>query len=312
MKVAVLDLGTITTRLLLTSADEVEAGGRGERHVPITHMGAEIDEAGRITDLGLERVSAVLVDHRERLDRFAPDRVRAVATAAARAATNRSDLFQLVTDVIGVDVELLPGVDEGRLAFAGATSGLPSGDPRPCAVIDIGGGSTEFSVGSTDGRLEGVYSAEIGATRVTDIYLEHDPPWASELSAALSVVQLHLDDALRELPGLADALGGGVVLGVGGTITTLASVEIGLEPYDPDRIHGFELDRAAAEDVFRTLATESLADRRHNPGRAADRAPLIVGGAIVFIEAMRHLAIDRVTVSEADLLDGVAMEMLRS
>ena len=307
MRGAVVDLGSITTRLLLVD-DAVE--GRGSRRAPITRMGAGMAGDGRITDLALERVRSALESHLVAADQFGASRLRVVATAAARNATNRPELFALAEEVLGVEAELVSGADEGRLAFAGAVAGLAAPASGPCVLIDVGGGSTEISFGTTAGEFEGAYSADIGAITVDDTYLEHDPPWAQELSAALSVVELHFDDALRELPGLAEALPDATVIGVGGTITTMAAVEIGLDPYDPDQIHGFVLDRAAAEDVFRTLATEALGDRVHNPGLGAERAPLIVGGTVVCIEAMRHLAIEELIVSETDLLDGVAAEML--
>jgi exopolyphosphatase/guanosine-5'-triphosphate,3'-diphosphate pyrophosphatase len=153
----------------------------------------------------------------------------------------------------------------------------------------------------------------MGASRLTDAYLPSDPPGPDELSAALSIVELHIDDVRREVPGLADALGSsGLVIGVGGTLSTMAAVEIGLPRYDRDRLHGFVLDRPAAEDVFRTLATESAADRAFNPGLEADRVDLIVGGACVVVETMRQLDIDQITVSQTDLIDAVAAELLES
>lgn len=306
---AVVDLGTITTRLLLAEAGR----GRRQRFAPVTNMGADLGTMGRLSGEALGRVRDALDGHRKRIEAFSPAAVRVVATAAAREASNRHDLFDLVREVLGVETELLSGRDEGRLTFAGAigslpASVLPEGPGVGYAVLDIGGGSTEFATGAVDGSVTGVSSTEIGASKVTTGFLLHDPPLAEELSAGLSVVQLHLDDLRREVPGLADTIADGTVVGVGGTITTLAAVEMGLDPYDSGRVHGAVLHREDVEDVFRMLATESRADRLANPGLTADRVDLIVGGCVIVVEAMRHLGIERIVVSEADLMDGCLTE----
>lgn len=305
MTVAVVDLGTISTRLLIV-------GENRERVAPIvTRMGSDVGATGLLAADGLARVEQALQTFRLRLDEVGVDQLRVIATSAARDATNSDDLFAIVERTLGAATELLSGADEGRLAFAGALSGLaqPLAPTSKAVVLDIGGGSTEFSVGSPAGGLDGVYSADIGAARVTEAYFESDPPRPEELSAALSVIQLHLDDAVRELDDLPEALDGGSVIGLGGTLTTMAAVELGLSAYDSARIHGFELDQPAAEDVFRTLATEPAVDRAFNPGLSADRVDLIVGGAAIVVEAMRHLSIESIQVSEFDLLDGAAAEL---
>ncbi len=306
---AVVDLGTITTRLLLAEP----GNGRRQRFAPITRMGADLATTGRLSSEALRRVRETLVVHRQRIEAFAPGAVRVVATAAAREAANQQDLFDLVHDVLGVETELLSGHDEGRLTFAGAVgslpaSSLPDGPGVGYAVLDIGGGSTECATGALDGSLTSVFSADIGASKVASGFFRHDPPWAEELSAALSVVQLHLDDFRREVAGLVDTINDGTVIGVGGTITTLAAVELGLDPYDSARVHGAVLVRDDVEEVFRMLATESRADRLANPGLEPERVDLIVGGCVIVVEAMRHLGIERIVVSEADLMDGCVLD----
>ena len=157
-------------------------------------------------------------------------------------------------------------------------------------LVDVGGGSTEFAVGSVNDGYSVAVPADVGASNLTDAYLHGDPPPADELSAALSIVELHVDDVRRELPGLADALSSsGLIVGVGGTVTTIAAVEIGLTEYDRDTVDGFELTKQHGEDVFRTLATESAADRVSQSGPGSDRVDLIVGGACVVVEIMRQL-----------------------
>ncbi|HEY6416481.1 MAG TPA: exopolyphosphatase, partial [Acidimicrobiales bacterium] len=230
--------------------------------------------------------------------------VRVAATSASRDAANRDELFDAVEALIGTRPELLSGDEEGGLSFTGATAEL---DPAsgPFLVVDIGGGSTEFIVG-TD-RVEGVMSVDIGCVRLTEKFLHHDPPQPEELSACISLTDAYLDDVVREIPAAAEA---STLVGLAGTVTTVAAVEIGLETYDRDRIHHFHLTHEAAEDVFRTLATESRADRIHNPGLEEARADVIVGGCCVLVALFRHLGFDEMIVSEADILDGLALSLL--
>jgi exopolyphosphatase/guanosine-5'-triphosphate,3'-diphosphate pyrophosphatase len=167
-------------------------------------------------------------------------------------------------------------------------------------VVDIGGGSTEFAV---DG---GVVSIDVGCVRLTERFLHGDPPDAGELSDALSIVRGHLDDVVRELPATLDAAR---LVGLAGTVTAMAAIEQGLPVYDADKVHHFALTRAAAEDVFRTVATEPRARRRHNPGLEPDRVDVIVGGALILVAVLRHFGFDECLVSERDLLDGLVAEL---
>jgi exopolyphosphatase / guanosine-5'-triphosphate,3'-diphosphate pyrophosphatase len=297
--VGVIDCGTNTTRMLITD-------GRADlsRLQTVTGMGRGVQGTGRLSTDGVERALAALGTYRDELTRHGVQEVRAIATSAARDAQNRADFFGPATDLLGVEVELLSGDDEARYGFAGATADLDPAD-GPFLVADIGGGSTELSFGRTE--PEAYRSLDIGSVRFTEAYLHSDPPRPEELSSAISVARLHLDDIERERPVMGTAA---TLIGVAGTITTIAAVEIGLDPYDPTVIEGFELSRAAAEDVFRTLATESLADRVHNPGLQRERADVIVGGCCVLVSIMRYWDIDRCLVRERDLLDGIADELL--
>jgi exopolyphosphatase/guanosine-5'-triphosphate,3'-diphosphate pyrophosphatase len=204
---------------------------------------------------------------------------------------------------VGAPVELLSGDEEGRLAFAGATAELDPAD-GPFLVLDIGGGSTELIVGTSE--VEAVRSLDLGCVRLTEKHLEGDPPAAEELSNAIGEATLLFEDLLREVPAFTQAR---TLVGVAGTVSTVAAVEIGLAEYDRDRIHHFDLTRAATEDVFRTLATEALADRLHNPGLEAARADVIVGGCCVLVSAMRTLGADHLLVSESDILDGLVASL---
>jgi exopolyphosphatase/guanosine-5'-triphosphate,3'-diphosphate pyrophosphatase len=300
--IASVDLGTNSTRVLVGRPT-----GAGleilDRRNTITRLGQGVGASGRLALEAVERTLDCLRGYREVLDRHGVERVRVAATSASRDAANRDEFFGAVEALIGTRPELLSGDEEGRLSFRGATGEL---DPAsgPFLVVDIGGGSTEFIVG-TD-RVEGVMSVDIGCVRLTEKFLHHDPPQPEELSACISLTDAYLDDVVREIPA-AEAR---PMVGLAGTVTTVAAVEIGLETYDRDRIHHFHLTREAAEDVFRTLATESRADRVHNPGLEEARADVIVAGCCVLVALFRHLGFDEMIVSEADILDGLALSLL--
>jgi exopolyphosphatase/guanosine-5'-triphosphate,3'-diphosphate pyrophosphatase len=287
--VAAIDIGTNSTRLAVGE----------ERWAVITRLGHGVDGAGHLDDAAVARTLDVLRDYAAVIDDHGAERVRVVATSAARDAANRESFFDAAEAILGARPELLSGEEEGRLAYLGATAELDP-DDGPYLVFDIGGGSTEFAV------ADGVLSIDTGAVRLTEQWLHSDPPTAEELSMAVSVVRAHLEDVTRELPTAKQAR---TVLGLAGTVTSVAAVELGY--YERDAVHHFELTRAAAEDVFRTLATETLADRRENPGLQPERADVIVGGCCILVAIMRHLELDAVLVSETDLLDGLLRSITR-
>jgi exopolyphosphatase / guanosine-5'-triphosphate,3'-diphosphate pyrophosphatase len=296
--VAAIDCGTNSTRLLVSRDGETV-----ERLMRITRLGAGVDANGRLAPDAIARVVACLREYRDVMDRHDVERVRMTATSAARDSANRDELFDAAEKAVGVRPELLDGFEEGRLSFAGATAELDATD-GPFLVVDIGGGSTEFVVGGSE--PVGVLSVDIGCVRVTERFLHGDPPSAEELSQAISVVHAYLDDVTREIPEVLDVRR---LVGLAGTVSAMAAVEIGLPEYDRDRIHHFTLTRAAAEDVFRTLATESRAHRIHNPGLEEARADVIVGGAAILVTVMRHWEFDECLVSESDILDGLVASL---
>lgn len=298
--VAAVDCGTNSTRLLV-SRGGVETI---ERRSVVTCLGQGVDAAGRLAGEAISRTLTVLEEYRRVMDGLGVEAVRATATSAARDAANAEEFFDGTADVLGVRPGLLDGETEGRLCFEGATAGLDGGR-GPFLVVDIGGGSTEFAFGS--GRCEEVFSADVGCVRLTEQFIHHDPPRPEELHACLSVVEAHLEDVLIAIPEVRSTA---CLIGVAGTVTSVAAVELGLEPYNPDRIHRFELTRAAAEDVFRTLATEDRDQRISNPGLHADRADVIVAGICVLVKTMRFFGFDSLLVSETDLLDGLVRSLL--
>jgi len=298
-RVAGIDIGTNSVRLPIADIDRADGPLTTiDRRMRITRLGQGVDASRQLAPEAIDRTVMVLREYREAIDAGGADRVRATATSAARDATNRDDFFAAATDALGVTPELVSGEEEARLSFTGATTELDA--PAPYLVVDIGGGSTEFVLG-TDAP-EALCSIDVGCVRVTEQWLHSDPPAPEELSNAVSVVRDHLADVERAIPGIHDAA---TLVGLAGTITTIAAVEQGLSEYDRDKIHHFRLTRAAAEEVFRTLALEPAADRRHNPGLEPERVDVIVGGAVVLVAILRGLDVDEVLVSEADILDGL-------
>lgn len=303
-RVGAVDIGTNSVRLLVA---DLASDGEGtrldtiDRRMRITRLGQGIGETGQLAPDALERTLGVLAEYGAALRDQGVTRVRATATSAARDASNRATLFEPAAEALGVQPELLSGEEEAHLSFLGATAALDA--PAPYLVIDLGGGSTEFTVGTTE--PDGAISVDVGCVRVTEAYLRSDPPAPAELSQAVSVVRDHLGDVERELPAVHDAQ---TAVGLAGTITTVATVEQGV-PYSRERVQGFRLSRAAAEDVFRTLALEPSAERRHNPGLEPGRVDTIVGGLVVLVAIFRTLELEELLVSEDDILDGLARSL---
>jgi exopolyphosphatase/guanosine-5'-triphosphate,3'-diphosphate pyrophosphatase len=304
-RLGAIDIGTNSVRLLVADVDGAGADATLralDRRMRITRLGQGVDKARRLDPDAIARTLDALREYRGELDELGVKRVRATATSAARDSANREDFFGPATEVLGFEPELISGEEEARLSFLGATTGLE--EPSPYLVVDIGGGSTEFIVGTH--QPEGLLSVDMGSARVTEHYLASDPPAPEELSAAQSVVRDHLADVERELPAVRDAA---TLVGLAGTITTVAAIELGLAEYDRDKIHHYRLAKPAAEDVFRTLATETAEQRRHNPGLDPGRVDVIVGGALVLVTIMRAFGFDEMLVSEADILDGLVRSL---
>jgi exopolyphosphatase / guanosine-5'-triphosphate,3'-diphosphate pyrophosphatase len=305
-RLAAIDCGTNSTRLLVADAPSSAASTHTtvERVMRITRLGQGVDASSRLAPGAIARTIDVLREYRLVMDRLGVVDLRITATSAARDAANSQEFFDAAEEAVGRRPELLTGDEEGRLSFLGATSEL---DPKdgPFLVVDIGGGSTEFVVGTTE--PEGVMSLDIGCVRLTEKFLHSDPPAPEELSQALSVARDYMDDVARQIPATVEAA---TLVGLAGTVSTVAAVELGID-YDRDAIHHFRLTREAAEDVFRTLATETRAQRVHNPGLETARADVIVGGTAILVAVMRYFGFSECLVSEADILDGLVLSLTR-
>jgi exopolyphosphatase/guanosine-5'-triphosphate,3'-diphosphate pyrophosphatase len=297
--VAAVDCGTNSTRLLISD------GARTiERRMIITRLGQGVDKNKALAPEAIGRVVSALEQYRELMDQHGVEQVRMAATSAARDAANRDEFFDAAERVIGARPELLTGDEEARLSFAGATAELDPFD-GPFLVVDIGGGSTELIVGSKE--PEAARSLDIGCVRLTEQFLHGDPPRPEELANAVGFVRDDLEELRSQVPML-DA--GRRLVGLAGTVSAVAAIEQGLAEYDRDKIHHFTLTKAAAEDVFRTMATERLADRIYNPGLERERADVIVGGCVILVCVMRVFGFQECLVSESDILDGLVASLL--
>ena len=295
---AAIDIGSNSTNLLIVN----QSGQTLERIVRSTRLGANIATTGALSAESMQRTLECLSEYESLIKQHKVSRRRTVATAACRVANNTSQFFAEVKKISGTEPELISGEIEGALSFVGATSSLD--EKMATLVIDIGGASTELMVGTE--ALDFAVSLPFGAVNLTEAELHRDPPRPEELTNAISLVSDAIDDVAHNYPliGQIDR-----VVGVAGTIVTVAAVEVGQKTFDPSALHKLKLSREAVEDVFRTLATERLSDRVFNPGLPRDRADIIVGGCCVLVAVMRRLQISEIVVSQYNLLDGLISEL---
>lgn len=293
MTVGVIDVGTNSVRVLIT-----DGTGMGERDMVITRLGQGVDTAGRHAPEAIQRTRAAIATFAGRCRDAGVDRLRIIGTSAVRDATDRDVLLDLVASDTGVAMDVLSGDQEARLVFAGASSAL-DGD-GPFLVCDIGGGSTELIVGAR--MPERAVSLDIGSVRLTERHIASDPPSQAEVVAAAA-------DARGALATV-DLSGADSMVGVAGTITTVCAIALRLETYDRERVHGATL---SIEDITRVrdrLTGLTIAERAAIPVMPSGREDVIVAGCIIFAEVMSAAGMDRCIVSESDILDGAAREML--
>ncbi len=295
---AAIDIGSNSTNLLIVD----QSGKTLERVVRSTRLGANLATTGALSDEAIQRTLDCLSEYESLIKQHNVSHRRTVATAACRAANNTNQFFAEVKKISGTEPELISGEIEGALSFVGATSALD--EKISTLVIDIGGASTELMVGTE--TLDFAVSIPFGAVNITEAELHRDPPRPEELTNAISLVSDAVDDVAHNYPLIGHVER---VVGVAGTIVTVAAVEIGQKTFDPSALHKLKLSREAIEDVFRTLATEPLSDRVFNPGLPRDRADIIVGGCCVLVAVMRRLQISELTVSQYNLLDGLISEL---
>lgn len=299
--VAAIDIGTNSTNLLIADAH----GNDIIREVHVTGLGRGVVQNNLLNDDAIARTIARLQHYATLIKQHEVGVVRVTATEACRRATNAAVFLDQAEAVLGTRPLIIAGTEEGRLAYSGALSHLPAHDGITL-VVDIGGGSTEIMIGEK--TLHHAVSFPVGTVVLTESHLHHDPPRPEELTNAIGFVTDFMDDLIRDHPEVLNATR---VVGVAGSIVTIAAVEIGLQEFDAAAIHGTRMTRENVEEVFRTLATETLADRKFNPGLPADRADVIVGGCCVLVGVMRKLRIPEIMVSVNNLLDGLVRDELK-
>jgi len=300
VRVAVVDLGTNSTRLLV--ADVRDGRVRElERRSTVTRLGAGVDRTGSLGEEAQARVFAVLDEYSELIERHRCQARLAVLTSAVRDARNGEAFQAAVRERHGLDARTISGEEEARLTFLGATAARDPGDRTPLVVIDIGGGSTELVCGAA-GEVTFRTSTQIGVVRQSERHLHHDPPQDRELEALSAEVRTTLSSGVPE-PTRTGVRAG---IAVAGTPTSAAGIELGA--YDRDRVEGHRLTRNALRAQLGRLAAMPLAERREVPGLHRDRAPMIVAGLIVLLEILDLFELTAVTASERDILWGAALE----
>jgi exopolyphosphatase/guanosine-5'-triphosphate,3'-diphosphate pyrophosphatase len=301
VRVAVVDIGTNSTRLLVA---DVEGGSLTEleRASVVTRLGDGVDATGRLRDDAQARVFAVLDRYAAAIDRLGAEARTAALTSAVRDAANGAAFAAAARARYGLDARTLSGEEEAAATFRGATATRDPADAAPLLVIDIGGGSTELVTGS--GRAPAFHvSTQIGVVRHTERHLRGDPPAAGELDALAAAVRAELAAAVP--PGARGGVAGAIA--VAGTATSCAAMALALEPYDPARVEGHVLDRDRLGALLARVAGVPLAERRRIPGLHPDRAPTIVAGIVILVAALDAFGLDAVAVSEHDILWGMAL-----
>jgi exopolyphosphatase/guanosine-5'-triphosphate,3'-diphosphate pyrophosphatase len=300
-RVAVIDVGTNSARLLVA-----EVAGRRvrqvERRSTVTRLGRGVDLSGRLSAEAIEDACEAIGGYLELVEGLGVGSVEAIATSAVRDAENGGAFVAELRERFALTARVLDGEEEARLTYLGASS---EEEPRvPTLVIDIGGGSTELIVGRED-EISFHASLQAGVVRHSERHVAHDPPTAAELEALAADVRGLIEEAAADAP---DPDAG---IAVAGTPTSLAAMDLALEPYDPERVHGHALGLPAIQRMLSRLASVPLAERVGIPGLHPDRAPTIVAGVVILVEAMRAFGLERITVSEHDILYGAAIGSAR-
>jgi exopolyphosphatase / guanosine-5'-triphosphate,3'-diphosphate pyrophosphatase len=298
-RVAVIDVGSNSTRLLIADVD----GGVSvvERQSRVTRLGRGVDLSVQLADEAIEAACAAIGDYVEICREASVEQTTAIATSAVRDASNGDAFVAELRERFALSARVLDGEEEARATYRGATAERPPSIPT--LVIDIGGGSTEMIVG-TGSEIAFHASLQAGVVRHTERHIPGDPPTAVELEALAGDVRALIEESLAGHDEARASAG----IAVAGTPTSLSAVELELEPYDPAAVHGHVLSLETIQHLLSRFASAPLAERAAIPGLHPDRAPTIIAGCVILIEAMRAFELDRVTASEHDILYGIALE----
>jgi exopolyphosphatase/guanosine-5'-triphosphate,3'-diphosphate pyrophosphatase len=300
-RVAAIDCGTNSIRLLV--ADLPANGGpltEVTRLMEIVRLGQDVDRTGVLAPAAIERTRLALAGYAEQIERLGAARVRMVATSASRDARNAEDFRAMVTATLGHPPEVVTGDEEARLSFSGAVRGLP---PARYLVVDIGGGSTEFVVGSSS--VDAAISVDVGCVRITERHLHSDPPTPAEIAAATADVTAAVDRALRTV----DGTGVDRVVGLAGSVTTVAAIALDLPRFDPERVHHAEVSTVDCARITAALLGMTAAQRLAIPVMHPGRVDVIGAGALILRTILERVGAASVIASEHDILDGIAWSL---
>lgn len=306
VRVAAVDCGTNAVKLLVA---DLEPGTGAQRDVvrrlEITRLGEGVDRTGRIGDEALARTLAVCADYAAAVAEHEARRLSVCATAAARDAVNGALFADGVRSLLGVELEVLDGLDEARLSYAGAVRGLP-GLAEPVLVVDIGGGSTELVLGDGDGEVRQSMSADVGSVRLTERHLAGDPPGPGEVAAARADVERALTAVPFDLSVAA------TVVGVSGSVLTVAAHALGLDALLESRLHGARLPARSVHTACSALLGATVGMRRALPFMPTGRADVIGAGALVLDRVLEATGADALVVSTRDVVDGICWSLVNS
>ncbi|SED23132.1 Ppx/GppA phosphatase family protein [Streptomyces sp. TLI_105] len=301
-RVAGIDCGTNSIRLLVADVHP-DTGELIEldRRMTIVRLGQGVDKTGRLAPEALERTFAACREYAAVIKELGAERLRFVATSASRDAENRADFVNGVVEILGVEPEVITGDQEAEFSFTGATGELHGDDRR--LVVDIGGGSTEFVVGNK--HVEAARSVDIGCVRLTERHVRHDPPTAEEVAAIRADVRTALDLAAEAVPiDTAETL-----VGLAGSVTTVAAIALGLPEYDSEKVHHSRVSAAQVAEVTERLLASTHDERAAIPVIHPGRVDVIIAGALVLREIVERVGAREVVVSEHDILDGIALSV---
>jgi exopolyphosphatase/guanosine-5'-triphosphate,3'-diphosphate pyrophosphatase len=306
MRVAGLDCGTNSLRLLVA---DVQGDGTLRdvvREMRVVRLGEGVDRTGELSPAALGRTFGVLREYAVQCRELGAERVRMVATSATRDARNRDEFTNGVRDILGIDPEVITGEEEAALSFAGATGELRGRAdlPDPYLVVDIGGGSTEFILGGPHGPVAS-RSVDIGCVRMTERHIRSDPPAPAELEAARSDIAAAIEDAGKSV----DLGATRTLVAVAGTATTVTALSLGLADYDADRIHLSAISLADVERTYDALAAMNARERAALGPMHPGRVDVIVAGALILREVVRAAGTGGMVASEHDILDGIALSL---
>jgi exopolyphosphatase/guanosine-5'-triphosphate,3'-diphosphate pyrophosphatase len=315
-RLASMDVGTNSTRLLVADVDGGRIVAEVDRDMVITRLGKGVDRTRRLDPAALARTLEVIADYAERCRKAGAEAVRVAATSATRDAVNTDEFLDGVRRLVGVEPEVLSGSEEAATAFLGATWDLPGdmvGGDGPVLVFDIGGGSTELILGHLDAPADQApraVSVDVGSVRLTERHVGHDPPTADEIAAVKA-------DATGELAAAAGQVawagpdGVGAVVGVAGTVTTLTAINLGLTAYDPSRVHRTTLTIDQVRATTARLCSMTVAEKAALPVMPPGREDVIAAGALILESVYEVLGLDAVVVSETDILHGILLGLAR-